>query len=88
MCDTKRNLYEVFQLASSVKNSWGIKLQIWYAEQLCLGRKLHPMAEGDDPQQLGGDVIINCEGIITMIHRSKFPTDRPSVQKILSVVKK
>lgn len=88
MCDSERNLYGAFHLSPSVKHTWDIKSQIWYAEQLCAGRNLLPMDDGDDPHQLGGDVIINSDGEIIMIHRSTFPIDRPTTQAILEVIRK
>lgn len=85
--DADRTLYKTFHLRSSVKHTWDIRAQVWYAEQLCFGRKLHPMAHGDDPHQLGGDVVVDKDGVLTLIHRSKYPLDRPSVDTIVENVK-
>ena len=87
VCDVDRILYKTFHLGSSVKHTWDIRAQIWYAEQLSIGRNLHPMAHGDDPHQLGGDVVMNKDGVLTLVHRSEYPLDRPSVESILQNVK-
>jgi hypothetical protein len=45
------------------------------------------MLENDDPHQLGGDAVVASgsgeEARLTMIHRSKTPTDRPKIADIL-----
>ena len=85
--DTKRSLYQAFHLGSSLKYTWDIKTQMWYATQICLDRTLYPMLENDDPHQLGGDVVVvGCggdEAKLTMIHRSTTPIDRPTIPDIL-----
>ena len=86
--DQNRSMYQKLHLGASVKHTWDIKSQIWYATQLCHDRKLYPMLEGDDPHQLGGDCIIDgTSAKLLMLHRSSFPTDRPSIQSILDVLK-
>jgi len=84
--DVTRSLYSYYNLTSSVRHTWDIRAQTWYGEQLCQGRKLHPMADNDDPHQLGGNVIIDNEHKVQMIYRSKFPLDRPTVNEMLNVV--
>lgn len=86
--DQERLMYQKLHLGASVKHTWDIKSQIWYATQLCNDRKLYPMLEGDDPHQLGGDLIVDGSSAkILMIHRSTSPTDRPSIESILDVIK-
>lgn len=41
-----------------------------------------------DPRQLGGDVIVDAEGVIRLIHRSKDPVDRLPVDRLLAVLHK
>ena len=74
-------------MPSSVRHTWDIPSQIWYAEQLLAGRQLHPMADNDDPHQLGGDVVVTSDRKLSMIYRSKFPLDRPSVNELISNAK-
>lgn len=87
--DTERSLYQAFHLPSSLKHTWDIKSQTWYATQIRLGRKLFPMLDNDDPHQLGGDVIIRGkEARLVMVHRSTFPTDRPRIEDIYRLIEK
>lgn len=41
---------------------------------------------GADIRQMGGDVVIDREGIVRFIHRSCFPEDRPEVAEMLSLL--
>ena len=60
--------------------SWWI-----YAKLLLRGRRLQPSA--GDPRQLGGDVLIDRQGIVRMHHIGRGPADRPAVEAILDVVR-
>ena len=85
--DVERSLYQTFHLPSSLKHTWDIKSQTWYANQICLNRTLYSMLEYDDPHQLGGDVIVHGnEARLVMVHRSISPTDRPSIEEIINVI--
>jgi hypothetical protein len=46
-----------------------------YLSLLLRGRRLR-RPEGD-PLQLGGDFLIDREGILRFVHRSRTPADRP-----------
>lgn len=86
--DTERSLYQAFHLPSSLKHTWDIKSQSWYATQLRLNRVLFPMLENDDPHQLGGDVIVHGnDARLVLVHRSTTPTDRPRIRDIADLVK-
>ena len=43
-----------------------------------------PGKPGKDIRQMGGNVLIDPEGIVRMHHQSVTPHDRPSVQEILA----
>jgi len=86
--DVERSIYQTLHLPSSLKHTWDIKSQTWYATQICLNRTLYSMLENDDPHQLGGDVIVRGkEAELLMIHRSQSPTDRPSIQQIVNAIR-
>ena len=72
-------------MPSTVKHTWCVTSQTWYGEQLRAGRKLHPMVEGDDPHQLGGDVVVDSRGRLKLVYCSKTPTDRPTVGQLIGV---
>ena len=81
--DPDRNLYKQFQLPRTMKNVWNIDSLKRYAEFICNDRELFDMEEGDDPHQLGGDFIVDSQGILKFIHRSKTTIDRPTVKDLL-----
>jgi peroxiredoxin len=43
-------------------------------------------AKGDDVLQLGGDFVIDAEGILRWAHRSSEPTDRPAKTAMLDAL--
>lgn len=86
VCDEKRLLYKHFGFLSSIQQTWCIRTQIWYAEQICQGRAVIPVREGDDPHQLGGNIIVGGEGKIEMIYYCSSPADRPSLDDMLNVI--
>ncbi|GIW98275.1 MAG: hypothetical protein KatS3mg111_1608 [Pirellulaceae bacterium] len=57
-----------------------------YLKLLALGQR--PGRPGEDWHQLGGDVLIDPQGIVRLHHVSQDPHDRPSVDQILAALKK
>jgi hypothetical protein len=43
-------------------------------------------SHGDDTSQLGGDFIVDRNGILRLVHPSHDPTDRPSVEKLIEIL--
>ena len=39
-----------------------------------------------DSAQLGGDFIVDADGIVRLAYRSRDPTDRPLVEQLLTVL--
>mgnify|MGYP001801755501 FL=1 len=69
--------------------TWNIGSVTYYGEQIAQGRQL-PKAYSDiedDPHQMGGDFIISKSGHFLLVHCSTVPTDRPSVDTLLTVFK-
>ena len=64
--------------------AWSISNLVYYAEQKRAGRR---MFEEDDPNQIGGDFILDEQGKLALIHRSRISTDRPPVEDLLSCVR-
>ena len=85
--DESRNLYREFSLPCTMKQVWCMDSVIRYAEFKCNGRELFSMEENDDPHQLGGDFIVDNQGIIEHLHRSKSPADRPTVCALLEKIR-
>jgi peroxiredoxin len=81
LLDPERKAYQAFGLDQSMRRSWGIKVWLEYTRLMVKGRKWRGI-QGDS-SQLGGDIIVDREGIIRMAYRSQDPTDRPPVSDIL-----
>ncbi len=45
-----------------------------------------PGKQGKDIRQLGGDIVIDPQGIIRLFHPSQNPHDRPSAKEIVDLV--
>lgn len=85
--DQERNLYKLFNLPCTMKLVWSIDSLIKYAEFICNDRELYSLEDDDDPHQLGGNFIVNYNGLVEFIHRSKTPSDRPVLSVLLDKVK-
>lgn len=81
LIDPDRKAYKAFGLESSLLRSWRPKIWFEYARLIAQGRKWRGI-QGDSGQ-LGGDFIVDRDGIIQMAYRSLDPADRPTVRFIL-----
>ena len=84
LLDPDRAAYRAYGLDASLSRSWGPKVWWQYARLLLSGRKWRGI-QGDSGQ-LGGDFIVDTNGIIRLAYRSHDPTDRPSVSQLLTVL--
>ncbi len=82
--DATRNSYAAYGLTSSVWASWGPRNLLYYAKALWRGDKLQE--HRGDTNQLGGNFIVDHNGIVRFAYRSKDPTDRPSVAELLEAI--
>lgn len=84
--DKNRELYNAYGMSRG--SSWAIYgPQSWwgYIKLLLRGRKLH--LPTDDVHQMGGDVLINPDGVVVLQHVGKTPIDRPEVTDLMDIVK-
>lgn len=82
--DPERTAYDAYGLERSLRRSWNLRT-IWrYAQLLTSGRQWRGI-QGDSAQ-LGGDFIVDAAGIIRLAYRSHDPTDRPAVEKLLTLL--
>jgi peroxiredoxin len=83
--DAERVLYREFGMRRA---GWWTLLKpstLW--KYFLLWRKgVKPQKVGSDVHQLGGDVLIDPEGAVKLVHVSKEPHDRPSVESIIALV--
>jgi peroxiredoxin len=84
LLDRQRTTYRTYGLQSSLLRSWSLKTVWSYVQLIRAGRKWRGI-QGHSAQ-LGGDFIVDAEGIIRLAYRSQDPTDRPSVEVILTVL--
>ena len=85
LLDRDRSLYKAYGMH---RGGWtkvlGPAAMLTYFKLILKGRM--PRMSHDDVWQLGGDVIIDPEGVVRLHHVSKTPADRPSVESLLEVV--
>jgi peroxiredoxin len=84
LLDPDRTAYRAFGLERSLVRSWGPGVWLQYARLLLAGRRWRGI-QGDSGQ-LGGDFLVDANGIIRLAYRSHDPTDRPSVSQLLAVL--
>lgn len=85
LIDAERDAYHAFGLQSSIVRSWMPQNLWYYAKATLQGRE--KFGKRGDPHQLGGDFIVDSQGIVRLAHPSKEPTDRPSVDQLLMVLR-
>ncbi len=84
LLDPDRAAYRAYGLEHSVARAWGWRVWGRYAQLMLAGRKWRGI-QGDSGQ-LGGDFVIDTDGVIQLAYRSHDPTDRPSVSRLLAVL--
>jgi len=80
--DETREVYHAYGLKRDAKASWGAKAIKYYAREFIKG---HFTGIYGDPNQLGGDFLVSCAGILQLCHPSKDPTDRPDPAEVIRV---
>ena len=87
LIDSDRSLYRSYQMERA--NLWSIYTpsSVWhYVKLLFQGHRLR--RPGSDTLQLGGDVLIDPNGIVRYHYTSVSPHDRPSPESILAIVER
>ena len=84
LLDPKRDAYHAYGLQSSVFRSWMPQNLWYYAKAIWEGREM--FGKRGNPHQLGGDFIVDRQGIVRLAHPSRDPTDRPDVVTLLRVL--
>ena len=83
--DATRDSYTAYGLDRSVLASWGPANLWYYAKALVRGEQLQE--KRGDTDQLGGNFIVDNEGMIRFVYPSKDPTDRPEIDDLLVTLK-
>ncbi len=86
LLDPERAAYRAYGLEHSLVRSWGLKVWGQYARLMLAGRQWRGTLREGDSGQLGGDFIVDANGIARLAYRSRDPTDRPLVSRLLAVL--
>ena len=83
--DPERRLYEDYGM---LRGSWWANYgPITLTKYLLLMMQgWFPGAPGEDWRQMGGDVLIDPQGIIRLHHASRDPMDRPTVERLFEII--
>ena len=84
LIDPDKKAYQAFGLEYSLLRSWSPKIWLAYARLMVQGQKWRGV-QGDSGQ-LGGDFIIDHQGIFRMAYCSHDPADRPKIAEIIKVL--
>ena len=86
LIDSSRTLYRAYGMGRGRWwHIWGPATWQAYARLVLRGR--WPRRPSGDPNQLGGDVLVDPEGIVRAHHVGSGPADRPAVESLLRVVR-
>ena len=85
LLDPELRVYRAYGLERSVLRVWSPKVLWRYLRLVLAGRRLRP-AQGD-LYQLGGDFVVDADGIVRLARPSRDPTDRPPVEELLKVLR-
>ncbi len=85
LSDPERDVYRAYQLPTGTASQvFGASALFAYAKLLFQGRWAG--FHRSDLPQLGGDFVIDAEGIVRFEYRSAAPHDRPEVDRLLRVL--
>ncbi len=85
LLDPERIVYRSYGLERSFARSWTLRTLWVYIKLLTSGRKWRGIQ--GDANQLGGDFLIDRDGTIRLAYRSHDPADRPSIEKLLELLR-
>jgi peroxiredoxin len=85
LLDPEREAYRAFGLQASALRAWSPRTLWYYLKAAWQGRER--LGKRGDTGQLGGDFIVDRQGIVRLAQPSRDPLDRPSVAQILKVLR-
>jgi peroxiredoxin len=86
LLDHDRVVYKAYQLERSRWRSWHPRVVWVYIKRWFQQGEFYD-SHGDDTSQLGGDFIVDKNGILRFIHPGHDPSDRPSVDELVKALK-
>jgi len=85
LLDPERTVYQAYGLERSLWRSWNLKTVQRYVQLMRDGRQWRGI-QGDSTQ-LVGDFIVDAGGMVRLAYRSHDPTDRPSAEQLLAILR-
>jgi peroxiredoxin len=85
LLDPERRAYQAYGLERSLLRSWNLRTIVHYVRLLASGRRWRGI-QGDSAQ-LGGDFVVDQQGILRLAYCSHDPTDRPPVEDLLALLR-
>lgn len=86
LLDRDRTAYKAYQLERSRLRAYHPRV-VWIYIKRWFQRGEFYDSHGDDTSQLGGDFIVDKNGILRLVYPSHDPVDRPPVDDLLKVLK-
>ncbi len=86
LLDQDLRLYQGVGLRRLVGVAWNLKVFVGYAEAVVGGRVDRLAWPEDDVTVLGGDVMLDSNGEVVYVYRSKEQYDRPEVSDLLNAL--
>lgn len=86
LLDRDRTVYQAYGLERSRLRSYHPRV-VWIYIKRWFQRGEFYNSHGDDTSQLGGDFIVDRNGVLRLVHPSHDPTNRPSVDKLIATIK-
>ena len=86
LSDADRTAYQAYGLGHG--NTWAVfgTRTIWtYVKLMARGRRFRGIQA--DPYQLGGDFVIDGAGVLRFAYRSREPSDRPTMERLLEAIR-
>lgn len=87
LLDRDREVYKAYGLERSFWRSRNLKTLWKVASHKLAGRPTYD-SHGEDTTQLGGDFIVDRNGILRLAYRSHDPIDRPSAKYLIEYLRK
>jgi hypothetical protein len=86
--DPERRAYQSYGLERGSRwYVWHPRTLLRYLALTFGGMKLQRPRPDDDLSQLGGDFIVDGEGTLRFVHRSRRPDDRPGIDALLQALR-
>ena len=86
LVDRRRNAYQGFSMTRG--SGWKILgPQLWWSYlKILVKHRMRVPTMHDDAFQLGGDVLIDRQGVVHTIYASETPVDRPTASELIDLL--